>query len=162
MYWLPISSHTSNHPSQTPCRLWISYAIEKLMLDSWKMVEKQSEAFHTFLWYFFPSLKQKYIAFCSSKVSSRSDFMIFEIHQLCQSGFGRVYSNCCCSCSFESEIIKIGQSYHTMYSNNILNFQVSMKILNACTKKSLETYWRPHVYKHGVKVVINVVWWLTS
>ena len=37
---------------------------------------------------------------------------IFEIQQLCQSGFGRVYSNCCCSCSFEAEIIKIGQSSH--------------------------------------------------
>ena len=31
-------------------------------------------------------------------------------------------SNCCCSCSFEPEIIKIGQSSHKMYSNNILNF----------------------------------------
>ena len=48
----------------------------------------------------------------------------------------RVYSNCCCSCSFEPEIIKIGQSSHKMYSNNILNFQESMTILNARTKKS--------------------------
>ena len=80
------------------------------MLDSCKMVEKQSEAFHTFLWHhFFPSLKQNFIAYRSSKVSSRPD-CIFEIHQLWQSGFSRVYSNCCCSCSFESEIIKIGQS----------------------------------------------------
>ena len=47
-----------------------------------------------------------------------------------------MYSNCCCSCSFELEIIKIGQSYHKMYSNNILNFQESTTILNACTKKS--------------------------
>ena len=46
---------------------------------------------------------------------------IFEIDQLWQSGFSRVYSNCCCSCSFESEIIKIGQSSHKMYSNNIVN-----------------------------------------
>ena len=29
---------------------------------------------------------------------------------------------CCCSCSFECEILKIGQSSHKMYSNNILNF----------------------------------------
>ena len=48
--------------------------------------------------------------------------------------FNRVYSNCCCSCSFEAEIIKIGQSSHKMYSNNILNFQESTTILNACTK----------------------------
>ena len=47
----------------------------------------------------------------------------------------RVYSNCCCSCSFEREIIKIGQSSHKMYSNNILNFQESSVILNAHTKK---------------------------
>ena len=31
--------------------------------------------------------------------------------------------------------LKIGQSSHKMYSNNILNFQESMTILNACTKK---------------------------
>ena len=67
-------------------------------------------------------------------VSSRPD-CIFEIYQLWQSGFSRVYSYCCCSCSFEPEIIKIGQSSHKMYSNNILNFQESTTILNACTKK---------------------------
>ena len=70
---------------------------------------------------FFPSLKQNCIAYRSSKVSSHSD-CIFEIHQLWQSDSSRVYSNCCCSCWFESEIIKIGQSSHKMYSNNILNF----------------------------------------
>ena len=90
---------------------------------------------------FFPSLKQNFIAYRSSKASSRPD-CIFEIHQLWQSGFSRVYSNCCCSCSFEPEMIKIGQSSHKMYSNNILNFQESTPILNACTKKSLETYRR--------------------
>ena len=42
-----------------------------------------------------------------------------------------MYSNYCCSCLFEP-----GQSSHKMYSNNILNFQVSTTILNACTKKS--------------------------
>ena len=36
----------------------------------------------------------------------------------------------------EPEIVRIGQSSHKMYSNNILNFQESMTILNACTKKS--------------------------
>ena len=43
--------------------------------------------------------------------------------------------NSCCSCSFEPEIIKIGQSSHKIYSNNILNFQESTTILNDCTKK---------------------------
>ena len=66
----------------------------------------------------FPSLKQNFIAYSSSKVSSRTD-CIFEIYQLWQSGFSRVYSNSCCSCSFEAEIIKIGQSSHKMYNNNI-------------------------------------------
>ena len=83
---------------------------------------------------FFPSLKQKFIAYCSSKVSWHPD-CIFEIYLLWQSGFTRVYSNCCCSCSFEAEIIRIGQSSHKMYSNNIVNFQESTTILNACTKK---------------------------
>ena len=81
---------------------------------------------------FFPSLKQNFIAYHSPKVSD----CIFEIHQLWQSGFSRVYSNCCCSCSFEPKIIKIGLSSHKMYSNNILNFQESTTILKACTKKS--------------------------
>ena len=81
---------------------------------------------------FFPSLKQNFIAYHSSKVSD----CIFEIHQLWQSGFSRVYSNCCCICSFEPEILKVGLSSHKMYSNNILNFEESMTILNACTKKS--------------------------
>ena len=123
VFWLPYPSHTSHHPSQPSSLPWISYATQKLMLDSFKMVEKQSEAFHTFLWCF-PSLKQNFIAYRSSKVSSRQD-CIFEIHQLWQSGFSRVYSNCCCSCSFEPEIIKIGQSSLKLYSNKIVNFQES-------------------------------------
>ena len=60
---------------------------------------------------FFPSLKRIFIAYRSSKVSDG----IFEIHQLWQSDFSRVYSNSCGSCSFELEIIKIGQSSHKMY-----------------------------------------------
>ena len=67
---------------------------------------------------FFQSLKQNCIAYRSSKVSSRPD-CIFEIHQLWQSGFSTVYSNSCCSCSFEPEIIKIGQSPDKVYSYNI-------------------------------------------
>ena len=131
MYWLPYSSHTSYHPSQTPCLPWISYATQKPMLDTCKMVQRQSKAFHTFLYHFFPSLKQNYIAYSSSKVSD----WIFEIHPPWQSGYSRVYSSCCCRCLFKPEIIKIGQSSHNIYSNNIVNFQVSTTILNAHTKK---------------------------
>ena len=81
---------------------------------------------------FFPSLKQYLIAYRSSKMSWRPD-CIFEIHQLWQSVFSRVYSNCCCSFSFEAEIIKIYTSSHKMYSNNILHLQASTTILNAFT-----------------------------
>ena len=83
---------------------------------------------------FFPSLKQNFIEYRFSKLSSHPD-CIFEIHQLWQSGFSTVYFNCCCSCSFEPEIIKIGQSSHRIYRNNILKFQETTTSLNACTKK---------------------------
>ena len=134
MYWLPYSFPTSHHPSQTPCLPWISYATQKLMLDSWKMVGPKA------VWsipyvsvVFFPSLKHNFIAYHSSKMPSRPD-CIFEIHQLWQSGFSSVYSNSCCSYLFKPEIIKIGPSSHKMYSNNILNFQESTTIVNPCTK----------------------------
>ena len=52
----------------------------------------------------------------------------------------RVYSNCYCSCSFGAEIMKIGQSSHKMYINNILKFQEFTTVLQAHTKKNLETY----------------------
>ena len=94
---------------------------------------------------FFSSLKQYFIAYRSSNVSSRPE-CIFDIYQLWQPGFSRAYLNCWCSCSFEPEITKIGQSSHKMYSNNILNVQESTTILNACTKKTLENYWMHHVY----------------
>ena len=108
--------------------------LKKLMLDSCKMIEKYFEVFHTFLWHFFPSLKLNSIVYRSSKVSSGLD-CIFEIHLVWQPGFSRVYFNCFCSCSFEPEIIKIGQSSSKMNSDNILNFEESKTILIACTTK---------------------------
>ena len=63
---------------------------------------------------FFPSLKDNFIAYRSSKVSDCP----FETHPLWKSGFSRVYSNSCCKCSFEPEIIKIVLSSHKMYSYN--------------------------------------------
>ena len=122
-----------NHSCQSKTDVWF-------MQDGWKPIWSILYVSVAF----FSSLKQNFIAYRSSKVSSCPD-CIFEIHQLWQSGFSRVYSNCCCSCSFEPEIIKTGQSSHKMYSNNILNSQMSTPILNACTKKSVETYWRHHV-----------------
>ena len=55
---------------------------------------------------FFPSVKQNFIAYRSSNVSSRPN-CIFQIHLLWHSGFSKVYSNCCSSYLFEPEIIKI-------------------------------------------------------
>ena len=92
----------------------------------------------------FPSLKHNFIAYRSSKMSWCPDY-IFEIPQQWQSGFSRVYSNSCCRCSFQPKIIKISQSSHKLYSNNIVNFQTSMTILNACTK-NVETYWIHHIF----------------
>ena len=60
----------------------------------------------------------------------------------------RVYPNCCCSCSFEPKIIKIGQSSHKVYSNNIMNVQESTTILNACTKNSGNLLKAPRSYIH--------------
>ena len=121
--WTPLKPQHSN-PNRLANQLWLLTSLllphlSSSLTDSlpslnllchlkthaWfmQMVEKQSEAFHTFLWHFFPSLKHNLVAYRSSKVSSSPD-CIFEIHQLWQSGFSRVYSNCCCSCPFEAEI----------------------------------------------------------
>ena len=59
-----------------------------------------------------------------------------------------MYSNCCCSCSFEPEIIKIGQSSAKMHSNNIVDFQESTTILNARTIKSGNFLNAPRIYIH--------------
>ena len=119
------SSLTDSVPSLN--LLYHSKTDAQFMQDGWKAVWSIPYISVAF----FPSLKQNFITYRSSKVSD----CIFEIHQLWESGFSRLYSNCCYSCSFEPEIIKIGQSSHKMYNNNILNFQESTTILNACTKK---------------------------
>ena len=97
----------------------------------------------------------KFIAYRSSKVSSCPD-CIFEIHQLWQSGFNRLYSNSCCNCWFEPEIKKIGQSSHKIFSNNI---ELSRVYYNSkCLyKKSLETYWRSHVALLKLLVIIIII-----
>ena len=134
MYWPPYSYHTSHHPSQIP--LPSLNLLSHSKTDAW-FIQDDPKAVWSIPYVsvaFFPSLKQNFIAYRSSKVSSHPD-CIFEIHQLWQSGFSRVYSNCCCSCWFEREIIEIGQLSHKIYTNNIVNFQESTTILNVCTKK---------------------------
>ena len=78
---------------------------------------------------FFPSLKQNFIAYRSSKVSD----CIFEIQHLWQSDLVGCIPIATVAVHFEPEIII--QSSHKMYSNNILNFQESTTILNAPRKK---------------------------
>ena len=92
----------------------------------------------------FPSLKQNLIAYRSSNVSSRPD-CIFEIHQLWQSGFSKVYSNSYCSYKFAPKQEKIGQSSHKEYSNNILKYLEFTAIINACTKKSGNLFNAPRI-----------------
>ena len=129
MYWLPYS-HFSHHPSQTPCLPWISYSPQKLMLDSCKILQKQSEAFHTFLWYFFQFENIILLHIVLLKCPR------VQIAFLKFTSCDNQYSKSCCTCSFEPGIINIGKSSHKMYSNNILNLQESTTILNVCTKKS--------------------------
>ena len=139
VFGLPYSFHTSHHPSQTPCLPWIFYAAQKLMLDSWKIVQKQSEAFHMFLWHF-SNFKTEF--YCISFFSSvRLQF----------------WNSPAIIIMLEPEIIKIGQSSHKMYSKNILNFQELTTILNACTKKSLDTYWRHLVNNTSSRVLVLLV-----
>ena len=134
-------------PPTPSCLPRISYATQKLMIDSWKMLQKQSEAFHTFLWHFFFKFKTEcllhivllncphvQIAFLTFTSRVYSNCRVYS--PVWCIPISRVYSNCCCSCSFEAEIIKIGQSSHKMCSNNILNFEGSMTILKDSTKKS--------------------------
>ena len=130
VYWLPYSFHTSHH------RLTDSLPSLNLLChsktDAWFMQDAPKAVWSIpyALVLFFPSLKHNYIAYRSSKVSDCN----FEIQYMWQSGFRRIYSNCCCSCWFEPEIIKIGQSSDKMYINNIVNFQEFMTILNGHMK----------------------------
>ena len=137
--WTPLKPQHSN-PNPLTNQLW---CIDFLTPPTPLIIPHRLPAFLESLWPLKNSKKKNFTSYRSSKVSSHPD-CIFEIHQLWQSGFSRVYSNCCCSCSFEPGIIKISQSSHKMYSNNILNFQESMTILNACTKKSGNLLNAPH------------------
>ena len=166
--WSPIKpqhSNPSHNPNRLANQLWsidfltpptpliiphrLSTFLESLMpLKNWCSIHarwSKGSLKHSICFCgIFPSLKQNFIAYRFSKVSD----CIFNIHQLWQSGFSRVYSNSCCSCSFEGEIIKIGQSSHKMYSNNIVNFQVSTTILNSCTKMSGNLLNAPRIYSY--------------
>ena len=151
--WTPLKpQHSNPNPNPLANQLWcivflipptpliipqrLPAFLESLMLlKNWCSIHarwSKSSLNHSIRFYgIFSSLKQNSIAYRSS---SRQD-CIFEIHQLWQSGFSRVYSNCCCSCWFDGEIINIAQSSYKMYSSNILNFQES-KTIKCLYKKS--------------------------
>ena len=155
--WTPLKpQHSNPNPNRFANQLWcidfltpptpliiphrLRAFLESLMpLKNWCSIHARCSKsslkhFIRFCGIFSKFKTEKFIAYLSSKVSSRPD-CLFEIHQLWQSGFSRVYSNCCYSCSFEPEIIKICQSFHKMHSNDIMNLQESTTILNTCTKK---------------------------
>ena len=150
MYWLPYSSHILIILHRLPAFL------EFLMpLKNWCSIRERwskSSLKHSIGFCgIFSKFKIEFIEYRSSKVSSRPDY-IFQIHNLWQSGFSMVYSNCCCSCSFEPEIIKIGRSSYKIDSNNIVNFQESTPILNAPTKKSGKLLNTPRIH-----IYINIL-----
>ena len=128
--WTPLKPlHSNPHPNPNPLanQLWcidfftlptpliipyrLSAFLESLMpLKNWCSVHarwSKSSLKHSIRFCgLFSKFKTEF--YRSSKVSSRPD-CIFEIHQEWQSGFSKVYCNCRCSCSFQPEILKIGQ-----------------------------------------------------
>ena len=167
--WNPLKpQHSIPYPNPFANQLWcidfltpptphiiphrLAVFLESLMpLKNWCSIHagwlKSSLKHSIRFWGIFTSLKLNFIAYRSSKVSD----CIFEIDQLWQLGFSRVYSNFCSSCSFEAEIIKFGHSSQKMYSNNIVNFQESTTISNARTKKSENLLNAPRSYKKDCK-----------
>ena len=83
----------------------------------------------------FSKFKTEFYCILFSKVSSCPDCN-FEIHQLWQSGFSRVYSNSCCSCLLEPEIIKI--EFSRVYDNFKCLYKNVWKLIE-CTIYDL--YW---------------------
>ena len=126
-FWSPLKpQHSNPNPNPLTNQLWcidfltpptpliiphrLPAFLESLMpLKNWGSTHarcsKSSMKHYIHFWGIFPNLKQNFIAYCSSKVSSRPECIV-EIRQLWQSGFRRVYSNCYCSCSFGPEIIR--------------------------------------------------------
>ena len=49
----------------------------------------------------------------------------------------------------------MGQSSHKMYINNIVNFQESTTILNACTKKSGNLLNAPRIYISEIYIILS-------
>ena len=110
--WTPLKpQHSNPNPNPLANQLWCIVFLESLMpLKNWcsiyarwsKSIVKHSIRFCGI----FSNLKLNFIAYRSSKVTSRPD-CIFEIHQPWQSGFSRVYSNSWCGCSLNLKSQKL-------------------------------------------------------
>ena len=139
MYWLPYSSHTSHHPSQTPCLSCISYATQKLMLDSCKMVEKQSEVFHMFLWHFFQVQNTILLHIVLLKCPHVQIALLKFTSCDTQTLVGCI--------PIATVAVHLKQSSYKIYCNNIVNFQESTTILNACAQKCGSLLKAPRINK---------------
>ena len=106
------------------------------MLDSCKMVEKKSEAFHRFLWHSF-QFKQNFIAY---RVRLHFEFTSCDNQALVE-----CIPIPAVAVSLNLKFQKFRQSSYKMYSNNILNFSRVYDRFKRLYKKSLETYWMYHV-----------------
>ena len=73
-------------PHRHPCLTWISYASQKPMLDSCKMVENQSEAFHTFTVAFFFKFKNRILLHTVLLKCPHFQIAFLKFTQLWQSG----------------------------------------------------------------------------
>ena len=147
---------TSHTPLIIPHRL--PSFLESLMPLK-KMLQKQSEVFYTFLWQFFQVwnrillhmvlLKCPHIQIAFLKFTSCDNQALVGCIPIAAAAV-----------QFECEIIKIGQSSHKMYSNKILNFQVSTTIFNVCTKKAgnlfkCTTYIHTHIFYYDFKFALS-------
>ena len=174
--WTPLKpQHSNPNPNPLANQFWsVDFLTPPILL----IIPHRLPAFRESLmplknWYLLHARSSKsslkhFIRFCGIFSKFKTEFYcisfflspdcISEIHKLWQSGFRRVYSYCCCSCSFEPEIINIGQSSHTMYSNKILNFQESMTVLNTHTKK----VWKRIVSASYMNDKYNLIKWNCS
>ena len=140
--WTPLKPQYSNpNPNPLANQLW---CIEFLTPLTPLIIPHRLAAFLESL---MPLTSWCFIHARCPKSSLKHSIRFCAIFSKFKTGFSRVYSNSYYNCSFEPGIIKIGQSSHKIYSNNMLNFQESTTILNACTKKSRNLLNAPRMFR---------------
>ena len=117
---LPWKSPVLTHQYYYHLSLEVSFILEKKqntkLKTSFKIYEVHTISFQTFFvwalllivhtWNTCPFRNNFFRLLCTCCTILTSSERPHEIYQLWQSGFSRVYSNSCCSCSFESVIKK--------------------------------------------------------